>query len=643
MSTIGTNQAVDPSFLNYPQLANEPSSLYPQLEENINQTPILNPAFFRQPAYQCLPYSCSKTEKTAIFSEAELKPLQDSLMTSLNGFHPWNMPNQKNPIHTQLEKIISKLMDHCQNFSLNEKVSYLNEAIAQLVIAAGANTTSPSDLAKEPKFELLEIALRDCLYEELLDQEKDKIADFYNSNLLQFPADLYEREAALHLFATKNNFYCLQNPEMYSILIGEIALKIILISTEKAKTALPLDHAIKEAERYVKGRLIGLQLNKPSQCSHQFETLFRHFLTTKMIIELAGQYREQFQETGTFSRDQMEIDAKKLKSFTTSNVALISNLDIKNQLITETFKLSLGNDPFSDMRANVIIENLENLKKPVPAQPTLTLKVGRWFTIGYQPDTIAKSRDEITKLNAKKLSTIDFVEQEYKTNLLPLTNPNPIYPSIEPFVPSPLPPVTPSLTPVIAPAVPVVLETKKFSPDDRNIPITSYVDISFREQLEKGTDNEKWYALSAPVQMDVLRHIRKHRKMSGKAEEIARGFFNSDEMIQSKINVINKTQKLNFATRLSKEFVAAGHTLLDLYYSTNIDGQFGNFINQFRALKKEGPFFQYVYEMAKAANVDIPSWDLNFAENNWDKEGILPLSVQALERCLHAPLSENND
>jgi hypothetical protein len=163
-------------------------------------------------------------------------------------------------------------------------------------------------------------------------------------------------------------------------------------------------------------------------------------------------------------------------------------------------------------------------------------------------------------------------------------------------------------------------------------PVNSYIDIAFKNLLESTkSDKEKWEALPPVVQKDALRHVW-HLGIKGEAESLARRIYKD-----SKIFELARKQELlqNPNTGLNQSFMDKGQELLDFRYSDAGARNYHKFLQRFNELPKELRFYQYVYEMAKANGVKIEDWDHDYAKYNWNKEKILPLALQALERCLH--------
>lgn len=635
--------------------------------------PICNPVHFRQPQNQSTPYQFPQSSNGPIINLTnELSILKNFISQCLPGFNPWDI-GEEHPIHNILLKISEKLLNHCKEMSLQDKVSYLENAIAEIMIGSNSLTGElTAYAARLPKFELLEIALRNHLYNGAIYQEKKAIEKFYELNKY-LPNNLDQREADLHYFATKNNYYQSPNPYMYPFLIEEIANPLIHDFIENAPIELPLNQAIATNEKKIKEQLESLHLIKDSQCSWQFESNLREGITRKMISELANEYKKEFQTTGSILRDQIYIDVAKLNNFTAANGKFINSSNMAMQLIGETFELPLNGAPFAEVRAKIYQEKEElklqqepKLTNPVPKKHCG--KLLQWIPLSFFPSVSPSSeqkKTDIEEITRKKLETVDWAERDWDSFL----NPNSVYfahPSAplmetdllsepndeEQILPPPTNATFQEITQeppkeiskpatVISLPNPVITAAPKFSAQDPKVPLVSYVDIAFEDLLKNGNEDEKWSSLPPVVQSDVLRHVYYRPSLKGKAEEIARRIFKNDcSTIQQQINRLSRANIPSQDPRLGADFVTQGQELIDFYYSDKVVGQFQNFISRFRQFPKEQLFYQYVYEMAKAANVNIESWDHHFAEYNWDKPGILHLSVQALERCLHTVAKE---
>src|SRR5262249_33643173 len=127
------------------------------------------------------------------------------------------------------------------------------------------------------------------------------------------------------------------------------------------------------------------------------------------------------------------------------------------------------------------------------------------------------------------------------------------------------------------------------------------------------------------------RHVC-HAIRGGKAEDAACRIFKQMPKIQEQLEIL-KRKNLVGKSALSETFIKKGEEILALYYSPEWSKI--NFAHHLQALPHENLFFQYVYEMALEAGIHIEPGDYNFAGNNWLNLGMIKLSMQALERCLH--------
>lgn len=210
-----------------------------------------------------------------------------------------------------------------------------------------------------------------------------------------------------------------------------------------------------------------------------------------------------------------------------------------------------------------------------------------------------------------------------------------------------------------------LVERIKLTADSNHIPIFSYVDLAFSEELkDANTYEEVCKRLPKHALRDVLRHLSRYSIIQGKVEKMIEKY-NNEEIKAGRydlINVKDEIQKINprqFILQpvgISQELLAKGETILKTHYELPVRMYSGNkeiceshnkkcaeadekyhvaFTNYINEIKGTSLFFKYVYEQAKVANVHIEDWDKQFAEYNWNKKGMHLLSVQALERCLH--------
>jgi hypothetical protein len=182
-------------------------------------------------------------------------------------------------------------------------------------------------------------------------------------------------------------------------------------------------------------------------------------------------------------------------------------------------------------------------------------------------------------------------------------------------------------------------EPIRYKPTDIQIPLISYIDLAYKEQLSAPSldDLQIWESLPRNVRIDALRHVSYFGNCKGKAEEIACRLFKLIPKVQEELNTLVRDRPaVERKEGLSAEFLTEGEKLLELYYSPQTLKNFSSFMNTFsEKLPKETLFFRYFYEIALEAGVHVESWDHQFAEHNWTKVGMIALSIQALERALH--------
>jgi hypothetical protein len=220
----------------------------------------------------------------------------------------------------------------------------------------------------------------------------------------------------------------------------------------------------------------------------------------------------------------------------------------------------------------------------------------------------------------------------------------PLIEESEDLAPAPAPASAPAPAPqqvVEEPRAPIVeqrvvavtptLPRKGYKATDA-IPLVSYLNIAFRGCFEPGDELNSWNHLPSLVQLDVLRHIS--FGCEGKAERFAARHFEDVFKIRDQITVLKGYPKPTEIHGLSREFVEKGEAFLVLYHDR--PNGFMNWQAELEKIPKEPRFLHAIYEMALEASVIIESWDTDFARHNWQHPSMIPLTVQALERCLHA-------
>jgi hypothetical protein len=606
-----------------------------------------NPILFRQPNQRQLPYSVSLPYK-GVIDHSTLTNLKIYLDKCLNGYNPQEI-KLSHPIHAELFNICKPIFEQMKNWPLEKKIEYLNKKVIPEIVSGCNELPYDKELAgKIPKFELLELGLRYHFFIALTMEQRGIIESCYKTHKM-LPQDLDQREILLHLLATNNDIYFNSLPNMYENLIKQTVEADLSNAITKTAVQLPLDKAIAASEKFIASQLKSLQLTKPSQCGKETEAYLRIEMTRKLVTILAEQHKNTFQKTGMLDRAQLKNETDKLQPFLTKNGQFFSNWGLYAQLMIEIFELDLSSQaPFTAARAKAYQQEAEQLEALESAKKPKTLY--NW-TFG-SVKTKQEQQQEINALALQQQETIDAAEEEWNAMIQPPPPPypNPVTPSalvMEPQAipvvqtppPAPAPvqtPPPPAPQPVIQPPAPIVAAILPSIPGKNEIPLISYIDIAFEDLLKKGSDKEKWNALPGIVQKDVWRHLNYNPSLKGQAEDVARRIFNTMEIFDQ-MDAWNKKKFTEPNNGLDRQFVTEGQALLDILYSDQ--GNYQEFLRRFQALPKNALFYQYVYEMAVKANVHIESWDHEFAKYNWNRPDMLPLSTQALERCLHSKKS----
>ncbi len=404
---------------------------------------------------------------------------------------------------------------------------------------------------------------------------------------------------------------------------------------------LSFDQTVQKSEALILDHLQQFPLNSSSP-QQTYQAHLREKVAKEIVKKFAAPYREKFNATGTIDLNQIKNDSFTLRNLLTANEKFNTHLNLNMLYLNEIFELGNENPTFEVVQKKILQEadkaKQNSAKKPPfsllklfksPKKPeentatsmskileTLNLIQNEWNTLSYVPtDTIP---------------TAPGCDENYPALLGPIypqtpassiaTLPPASIATLPPFLPSYGAPIENNPQPAPEPVKPAQpITDKKYSVND-DIPVKSYIELAF--------PNVRFLDLPDLIKGDVLRHAKYSPGVRGKAEEEAVAIYKDLGSISQKLKSIRSIPLSN------DEFSIAGQKLLDLYYSDKI-GVLGEFMKGFEALPKTGRFYQYVYEMAKAANVHIADWDKQFAENNWNKPGIFHLSIQALERCLH--------
>lgn len=604
--------------------------------------------------------------------------------TSVPSFNPYDVHLATCHVHYTLSYLSARVSElfFQPHLSLAEKIT-LCERIVPEIVSGAAQDCDPSTPELYAYLELLEVAVRNHLYYHLLVQEYHRVENIFNTND-KFPDDLGHNEALLNDFVTNSipkeqtllanrNKY---NPPQTSLTTLMMNNPLMFANIIDNTMAMQAKIEIASCEETIRNKLQELQLETPSQFSLHLEFTLRAHFTLKLIEEQAKHFQMKLTEKDVFSISEVTASAEKTARFLSKEGFFDVQENSEIRLLTQIFKLPPHNAlapynpaPFSVVRERLLEQKdalTNSLDDTLSHAPKPTL-LSRLNPLRQKPLNINHCKEFIEAACEKHMATIDEAEKRWHelTGMpLPILQPDdfacsaPTYEELEmdePFIPLeafdlqpqtitpaaiPTPPtaVSPTVSPLIDRVIdltPPVEEKRVYRATDLELPLASYVDLSFADLMKK-TDEEIWQALPNTTKRDVLLHCIHLHNCNGKVEGIACRMFNTFEKQEKELPALNRELRTVSRIGLSEEFVQKGEELLDIYYSEERLQNPHVFIQKFRELPKNNLFYYYVYEMAKLAGVEIPSWDFKFAENSWELPGMRKLSVMALERCLHA-------
>jgi hypothetical protein len=577
----------------------------------------------------------------------------------------------------QIEKKVSNKIAKHSRWTLSDKIQLYESAIEELKSFEKKDMHTPRSRKKDNwafydsqtygyTLRALEEPSRRRLFSQIVDQEKKRISEYLIAHT-QFPKDFEERCRQLYLFVSKNNANACTLSIIYQALIdedslnkmAELAAKDDITNGPNNAHFLSSSEFLTDLKRYTDkfNRFITtrLQTSHPADSFHP-KHIFESKLRVKLAFWLSLQFAEAFhRELYTPiaippTKEDFEEALVQLSCFITGNTRFPSH-NIKTPLLQQIF-ISL-----SEIQA--FIES-EQKKPTIPHSDgweTLNELIIHWTTTPEQLATQKIATLQWAKEEWKKTFPGDVLPEENsripvantqeeiaqpviqpttqpvaQPTIQPTTQPN-TQPTTQPVAQPTIQPTTqPNTHPVAQPVATQPTSRKKYKANDLNIPSVSYVDLAFKEHLaaKQADDASLFYSLPQIVQIDVLHHVC--RGVSGKAEEAAGRLFKQMPKIQEQLEILKK-KNLVGKSALSETFVREGEKLLALYYSP--EWLKINFAHHLQALPHENLLFQYIYEMAQEAGVHVETGDYNFAENNWTNLGMIKLSMQALERCLH--------
>jgi hypothetical protein len=504
-----------------------------------------------------------------------------------------------------------------------------------------------------------EEALRQKFLSAMLDQEKERIGKELLTKGNRFPEDFEKRCTQLHQFVTKNGTYAYEISTIYEAITNHDSLNTA-VNQAKAQAIkhLPssirfwtssdflddLTECIADFDQSISKHLNGSpQVIDPSHPKYIFESKLRIELAYWLSLTFATAFKRELYEPEIAippTDKEFTKALEKLLAFVTGN-GRFESYSIKHLLLTRIFT------------------SLKEIQSRLETENNKQKKIQNIDSSPYTAETLAEFQILLTtrpnKLICTKIQTLKWAKEEWisrfpQDNVLEEEDSGIIVTELQEETekekrknaqaqtnPITTPPATNNnqiemAKPVVE--IPVAAPVKSYKATDSNIPVISYVDLAFRERLaEPAEDSALFNSLPAIVRMDVLRHVWFLGHYQGKAEEVACRLFKQIPTVEKEFNALKNRKPLVGKNPLGEAFIKRGEELLELYYSPA--GIKSNFSHQFQTLPKEGLFFQYVYEMAKEAGVRIESWEYNFAECNWLQPGMIALSIQALERCLH--------
>ncbi|MBS0620591.1 MAG: hypothetical protein JSS61_03930 [Verrucomicrobia bacterium] len=153
------------------------------------------------------------------------------------------------------------------------------------------------------------------------------------------------------------------------------------------------------------------------------------------------------------------------------------------------------------------------------------------------------------------------------------------------------------------------------------LPLRSYTDLVFMPEM--------LHNLPDLVLTDVMHHLSKEG-LIGKVEKAAYEVLKKDSPDQSE-----EAKKLR-KRAIQAIFLESPHALGEKILTWHRLGvKQEEILSAFNQFPKDGRFYQYVYEQAKHAGIEIADWDQKWAENHWKDPEVIPHSIQALKRYLH--------
>lgn len=667
-----------------------PVSTYPspQLGQFVDPTQFRNPSHRSFNAPYEIPALVIHSTGISTFSInqlfGQLAPLLNPLNELVRQRTPFNPAmTENNPVHKQLNEVAVAISSYYAAHPANKRVVLIKRALEKMIrdlseLKPSADYSVIND-NKIVYVELLEIALRNHLFELALKKHNEEIADCISAK--KFPDDLKEREEALYKFGSKDGLYLNLplGPAIYQQLVDEgksdaIIQTFITSILKHAPKKVDLETDIRAYEQGLAKELEKQNIGASSVLAKGIESDVRNHFISGLLEDYVHKFQEDFTQTASLTFKDLTTAAESLKMFLGRNETLPLPFEPEAALIAQIFDLGADEPekgPFSTVLEQIAADQTNAhivLSKTSASQP---YELPRYLSKLNKPlkrlnskvkeyrEGPAVTKESIDAFAAKRTKLVEAAKARYliltgaanypsappmtgsvivdDSNATPAPAVTPIEPVSQPATPAPVQPAVQLQAPApTAPAAvaPVVQRSRTYTAIDFDIPLISYTNIVFPNLFQPGDEERSWKSLPKVIQLDVLRHISWGCK--GRAEDFVRTRFGKDLIrINEKIGKLEqRLPKLERVDGVSDEFVRKAEEFLAFYYS-DIKDRYGYFSDKIKQVPLEPVFLRYVWEMAKEANVEIAEWDYDFAKNNFNKIGMVALSVQALERRLH--------
>lgn len=611
-----------------------------------------NPIDFRHADYKNSPYPCPISPNASCFKHVAPEDLENRLFLSpathfhcqnpheifdtlrfyvnhcLNGFSPVTMM-PTHPVHHEIDKHCQLLLTRYRHVPLEGKIALLESAVTEMTVrvCCGKNPSYKDvELASQnPTFELIEIAIRHHLFWGAMKQLSNCLVDIFK-NYKSAPSNLSALESAMRKLLTKDNFH----PHIKDNFVAEVVLRrsIGIIAqnfSEEVQISLPLNEALISIEKNIREVLKSWQLAEPSSCFRTIKNALIEGSTQKIIAQLGVIYKQEFQQSGAINQEQLQSDMTAFHQFLVAHGKDITQASLLDRVTKEIF---------DEAYLEKITSEIEKEKKEELSKRESSSRL--WQYMGYTQEWCKKTIEQQAQKGIATLSWLFLTSAQEEQAI----SPSQLYlpPSPSPLLPksysAPIVSQVLIQTTVPTPSIPAPAPLAQVKPQEENF--ASYVDLAFAD-LFKGDDQETWNGLPLLVQIDVLRHATVTTSIQGKAEALAHRLFPLNELRElDRLKKAPSTQQTSGS--VDPSFREQGEELLNFFYSSQMTHHAGDFFKRLWELpiEKAPNFLYYVYQIAKESKVYTDESDPQWAEHHWNTLACRLISLQALERCLHA-------